>query len=77
MDEDQSKPSKLILTIWTGLIILAITFPPFRDTKYATWDGFGFIGDDTLYTEIAIPILVLELAVITLVCGVWWKLGDK
>ena len=59
MDEDQSKPSKLMLKIWTGLIILAITFPPFTDIKYASWDGFRFIGDDTGYSEIAIPVLVL------------------
>ena len=85
MNEDQSKPSSFMLKMWTGLFLLAIIFPPVNRVTQsnksnsfgAYFDGFRFIGDDFYLLEIAIPILVLELAVITLVSGVWWKLGDK
>ena len=85
MDEDQAKASNLLLKIWTALIVAATVFPPVQvvgrtvgsSSRDAYFYGFNFIGDIGGGREIALPLLVFEIAVISLVCFVWWKFGDN
>ena len=87
MEEDQARPSNLLLKIWTALVVAAIVFPPVQTVALPgggtslgmgpVFEGFEFIGDISGGREIALPLLVFEIAVVSLVCFVWWKFGDN